>query len=342
MNTKKNIIWSLAALLLALVTIALVLKQAGPTTLSRALHFLKEIPPVYIAAALLSSCGFIWFEGLALKAILQGFHYFCSKRDTFLYAAADVYFSAITPSASGGQPASVFFMYMNMIPASVSTAALLLNLVMYTLALVSLCLAAFLAAPGIYLGFSLPARLIIAGGIIVMTLLGILFCLLLQGQRFLLKTGNKVISLLHRMKIIHDPEHYRHRLTSFLAHYSDCVKLIHGNNRMLIKAYIYNLLQRISQLLVIVIVYLGLDRGGRYPFKVFITQTFVAGGSNFIPIPGAMGAADFLMIDGYSSLFSEGFTYALSIIGRGISFYCCILISFIVVAAGFLRSRRKR
>lgn len=341
MNTKKNITMSLAALALALVTIMLVFKQAGPHTLSSALQFLKEIPPLYIGAALVSSCGFIWFEGMGIKTILDGFNYPCRKRDAFVYAAADVYFSAITPSASGGQPASVFFMYLDMIPASVSTAVLLLNLVMYTLALVTMSLAALLAAPGIYLGFSMPARLIIAGGITVMTLLGILFILLLEGQRFLLRTGTRMINLLYRLKIIHDPEKYQHKLTAFLAHYGDCVKLIHGNKRMLVKVYIYNVLQRISQLMVMVIVYLGLDRGGRYPFKVFITQLFVAGGSNFIPIPGAMGAADFLMIDGYSSLFSEGFTYALSLIGRGISFYCCILISFIVVVAGFLRKRRQ-
>ena len=56
---------------------------------------------------------YVWlylFEGEALREIVFHMGYPTKHKDAFVYSAADIYFSAITPSASGGQPASAFFM----------------------------------------------------------------------------------------------------------------------------------------------------------------------------------------------------------------------------------------
>ena len=65
----------------------------------------------------------------------------------FVYSAADVYFSAITPSASGGQPASAYFMLKDGIAGTAVMAALLLNLIMYTLAILTIGLVDILIFP---------------------------------------------------------------------------------------------------------------------------------------------------------------------------------------------------
>ncbi len=49
-----------------------------------------------------------FFEGEALREIVFHMGYPTKHKDAFVYSAADIYFSAITPSASGGQPASAF------------------------------------------------------------------------------------------------------------------------------------------------------------------------------------------------------------------------------------------
>ena len=80
-------------------------------------------------------------------------------KDAFVYSAADIYFSAITPSASGGQPASAFFMIKDGIPATTVMAALLVNLIMYTLAVISIGVFAILAFPKIFLNFSVVCKI---------------------------------------------------------------------------------------------------------------------------------------------------------------------------------------
>ena len=91
--------------------------------------------------------GFIYFEGEALRVLVRHMGYPAKRSHGFVYSAADVYFSAITPSASGGQPASAYFMLKDGIAGTAVMAALLLNLIMYTLAILTIGLVDILIFP---------------------------------------------------------------------------------------------------------------------------------------------------------------------------------------------------
>ena len=65
-------------------------------------------------------------------------------------------------------------------------------------------------------------------------------------------------------------------------------------------------------------------------------------GSNFIPVPGAVGISEFLMYFGYTMLLSEEASYSLAILGRGISFYTCSIISIITVIIGYILIRLRK
>ena len=74
---------------------------------------------------------------------------------------------------------------------------------------------------------------------------------------------------------------------------------------------------------------------------IFIIQTYVVMGSNFIPIPGAVGISEFLMYFGYTMLLNDEAAYTLAILGRGISYYTCVIISIITVIIGYIMIRVK-
>ena len=95
--------------------------------------------------------GFIYFEGEALRVLVRHMGYPAKRSHGFVYSAADVYFSAITPSASGGQPASAYFMLKDGIAGTAVMAALLLNLIMYTLAILTIGLVDILIFPEVFL-----------------------------------------------------------------------------------------------------------------------------------------------------------------------------------------------
>ena len=69
-------------------------------------------------------------------------------------------------------------------------------------------------------------------------------------------------------------------------------------------------------------------------------------GSNYIPIPGAMGVADGLMLDVFAELFGDGVLATnLELLTRSISFYLCVIlcgISFLVrCAQQSVRAKRR-
>ena len=84
--------------------------------------------------------------------------------------------------------------------------------------------------------------------------------------------------------------------------------------------------------------------GGNFSgaIDVWVTHAFSVIGSNCIPVPGAMGVIDYLLLDGMKDLMSEQAAITLELASRGISFYVCVLVCVIIVGIGhFSLSRRK-
>ena len=72
----------------------------------------------------------------------------------------------------------------------------------------------------------------------------------------------------------------------------------------------------------------GRRRNIKRAFDVFSAQGYVVLGSNSVPIPGAVGAADYLFIDGFGGILKD--PVSIELLSRGISFYCCIIICGII------------
>ena len=101
-------------------------------------------------------------------------------------------------------------------------------------------------------------------------------------------------------------------------------------------------MQRAAQILVTVFCFFALHGSIKDGLLVFAIQTYVVMGSNFIPVPGAVGISEFLMYFGYTMLLNEEAAYSLAILSRGISFYTCGIISIITVIIGYILIRLKK
>jgi hypothetical protein len=55
-----------------------------------------------------------------------------------------------------------------------------------------------------------------------------------------------------------------------------------------------------------------------------------------------MGVTDYLMLDGYMNLMNRETAFSLQMISRGLSFYCCVLLSGLVTLIGYLRIRNRK
>ena len=127
-NWKKQLAWSLVFVVIAAASVWAVASQSRGFSLAAFGEFIRGASLPWLAAAILCMLIYIYAEGVALNCICASFSCRMRRRDGFVYASADIYFSAITPSATGGQPASAYFMIQDGIPGPTATVALLVAL----------------------------------------------------------------------------------------------------------------------------------------------------------------------------------------------------------------------
>ena len=201
MNIKKKGLWTLIALGLAVLTIYTVMKGGG-MTMEDFLNAWQRADKRWLGAAFVCMLGYIGFEGMAVRSILRISGYPRRHRQGILYGAADVYFSAITPSATGGQPASAYFIIRDGTPAAVTTAVLLLNLIIYNAAILTLGIVTVALRPHMFLHFVPICKILIGlGALDILLLTGVCLLLLWKQKKVALCMKTLILNQLKILKI---------------------------------------------------------------------------------------------------------------------------------------------
>ena len=341
MYDKKKLFWALLFPILAALSVWAVLRSSDGITIPEIVQSLKDASPLWTLAAFLCVAGYILFEGAALGVLLRSSGIRSRFRDDTFYSASDIYFSAITPSSSGGQPAAAYFMIRNGIPAGVATVTLIINVVMYTFATVVVGIVAIFINRELFMGFSTVSKVLIVLGFIMYTGFAVFFYLCLRKGRKIFDALEKLVEFMHRKKLIKNLESKINKIDKARRDYEECVSIMSGKAAGLIKAFIFNILQRVSQLMVPAFLWTALGAtAGSIP-NIFASQCLITIGYNCVPIPGAMGVADYITIDGFTNLIGYDDAIRLELLSRGISFYLCVIICGLITIIGALALKHR-
>ena len=322
---KTKLLWTVVFVAIAGLTIWTIVSQDG-FSFSTFLSFLKSMNLRWLVAAFASMLGYIFFEGKALLTIVRSFGYKKSIGHGLIYASGDIYFSAITPSATGGQPASAYFMMKDKIPGAAVTVALIANLVMYTFAILIISIVGILMDPKIFFGFDAISKTLILIGAVGLSCLGIAFILILYKSHILHNLGNGLINILAKIKLIRKPERKKEKLANAILSYKHNVSQLRGKPAVLIKVLLYNILQRACGIAVTLFVFLAAGGAASSAVDIWVSQCMVVVGANIIPIPGGMGVSDYLLIDALSAIGMDSSALYLNMLSRAISFYSCVIL----------------
>ena len=337
---SKKLIWSIISFLLAILTIRVVLRQSRDISISDLVSAIGSSNKLFFILGVIAAALYVWFEGVAICSILKKSGYIRSPVKGLLYSTSDIYFSAITPSATGGQPASAFFMIRDGIPTGITTATLVLNLMMYTISIIVLGVIAIIISPMAFMEFSRLSKILITVGFATLSILALIFFVLLKNEEYIFKPLLKIFSFLCKKKVIKEKERKLSKIEKIKNDYKMCSDMISDNKNVLIRAFLWNFFQRASQLFVPMLIFASLGGDKLKMAEVFSKQCLVTIGYNYIPIPGGMGISDYLMIDGFSRLMGEQMAYAVEMISRGITFYICVSISGIITLIGYFAGRK--
>lgn len=340
-NLKGKIIWTVIFIVIAVATVWAVTRHSKNFSLSDFFDYIGSASPLWMTAAVCSMLLFIVFEAAAIASTCRSFGFKTGFFNGLSYSASDIYFSAITPSASGGQPACGYFMVKDGIPFSVMTVALVSNLAMYTLSIIFIGLVCLILKPMLIYCFNTVSIVLIFVGLGAQVALFSAFMLLLTKDSWLKKMMDGAIRLLAKLRLLRNPDKHLLKVEKVITEYRACSKHMRGHMRMFVKVFIFNVLQRVSQIATTVFAFLATGGKLAEAFDIFSLQSYVVLGTNCMPVPGAIGITDYFMLDAFNAIMDEGLAVKLELLSRSLSFYICILICGVTALVKYIMIRRK-
>lgn len=288
--------------------------------------FIARANPWWTVAAFGCMAAFVLTEAVSLHIIARTVGERPKFFSSVVYSAADLYYAAITPSAAGGQPAAVFYMSRDGMNPARATFSMVVNLAAYAAAMLLLGIFAFIARPAAFLTFDGLTQTLVILGVVVQVLLFGLFVACMFWHRAVLQCGNALIRLGRKMHIVKNEEKWRDKLAQAVVKYADCLTVLRAHKGLFAPVLLLNIAQRVSVTLTTCFVCLAGGAELNF-FEIFVLQAYVMLGYNSVPLPGGVGAFEYVYLHVYGLVFDDAFILAAMMITRAISYYICLAVS---------------
>lgn len=329
MNKKRDL-WSILIMLaIVAVTLWLVLGDGRATQVWAAMGHTRW--PWLVLGGALMLC-YAAFEARQYQIMLREMEHPVPYRHCLQFAAVGFYFSSITPSATGGQPAEVYYMARRGISAAHGALTMLLFTIVYQLVMVCYGLGVWIAAPqipaslgtglGFLLGFGATTLILLTAGMIAL--------LVWPGPverlcRWLLGLGAKI-------KLVKDRDKAEAGLAAQMEEYARGADVLKNAPLLLVRLIALSVLQLGSRFLIPWAVYRAMGLSGYGVVELVGIQALVTLAVNCIPIPGAVGASEAAFLAACVTVYGPGHVTAAMLLSRGLSFYLPLVVSGAVTA----------
>lgn len=328
MSGKKHVL-SLAFLIVLIVgTFAFLLKDIGLKGLIMAL---RQADGRFLLVGLGMILIFFACEGEAVRAVTGSLGHPVTRRRGFMYACIDFYFSAITPSATGGQPVCLYYMSKDQIPVSVSGLAMLLQTVVYKMVLLLLGTWTLISKRQWFDVGHWSIKLLFAAGFLVNVIVIVICLLAMFSRRAIRIMALWVIRLAGKIKLIKKPDEVTQKVLRTLEEYAQGAVYIRSHVLLVIRVFMVTLVQRVAMFSIAYWVYHSMGLMKYDFFDMIALQTLIAMAIDSLPLPGGMGATEGVFSMLYRTVY-EGMTLVPALIlTRGINYYCGLIISSLCV-----------
>lgn len=336
-NIKKYVFSAILFVLLILGTYYFILKDYS---IQEFLTSLKNCNPFILMWAFVLLISYAFFHCLYLKRMFYHLGYKISWYQALGYIMTEVYFSAITPSSMGGQPIEMIEMSKDKIPYRVNSVVILLNTLIYKVALVFLAIIGFLFFSQKLFTFNTLFNWLVLLGFVTTLLVMLLFFLLIYSEKLMYRIIQFVLKILKKFKVKNVAEREA-KLKESLKEYQECAKFTKKHPKILLEAFIILLLQRISILSISYVIYLSFGLNELSIFEVITFQVCITLGSDFVPFPGGVVVSEGLLLQANQIIYGAVLATSGMMLLRGISFYLLVTFSFIFYLFFHFVKRRK-
>lgn len=292
---------------------------------------LAETSVSFLLAGIFLAEVFHLAEGINIRILLTSFGYQVPFWQGMKYAYIGFFFSSVTPSSTGGQPAQLYAMKKDGIEIAHGTLALIAELTSFEIAVFFMEIGAVAA---MILGRVRPA-----GEIMVLALLGfltnILFIAGLLSVIFSYRLKERILNFLQMLleKLpVRNKEKWVDKLDRAFQDFQACADLIHKEPKVMGKILAVSVCQVVCWFSIPYMVCLAMGENTAGYQQVFLLQTVLFMAAALLPFPGAAGISEYAFVKLFSGVFTRHPLSVVTLVNRGISFYCLLLISLVMTA----------
>lgn len=312
--------------------------------LNQVVHYLGTADLRYVIPSVGMVIAFILGESVVIWYLLRKLGTKVSFGHCSLYSFVGFFYSAVTPSASGGQPMQVVYMRRDGVSTAVSTVVLAIVTITYKLVLVVLGIAVLVFRPESIVQYLDGVEPLMYIGLVLNVAFIALLLMMVFSPGAVRALLHGTFHLVHKLRPFHNPEKITRRLENVIDQYSGTSAFFKENLHIIVHVFLITLIQRFCLFSVIWFTYEAFGLDGEPVFVMIMLYAMISVAVDMLPLPGGMGISETLFISIYEPIFGEALVLPGMLVCRGISYYTQLLISAVMTAAAhfIFFSRRKK
>lgn len=326
-SKKKNLLHIAILILLVIMTFYLLFRDKD---LSSILYTIQRSNPFYIVVGFLLVILFVCSESVIIHYMMRSL----KKRSHFVscikYSFIGFFFSCITPSATGGQPAQLYYMKKDGWDLSVSTLILMIVTVGYKFVLVFFGAVILLFHHNLIVDYLGKAMVFFYLGLFlnVVCVTGMLILIFEPNlARKIAVWGMQILQKFHLLKPKEDREK---RLLHSMEQYHAAANFFRTHKIIICNVFLISVFQRVCLFMVTYFVYRAFGLNGFAPYDIVLLQATISIGVDMLPLPGGIGASESLFAIIFKPIFGASLVLSGMLLSRGISYYGLLLISAVI------------
>lgn len=305
-----------------------------------AMHYFKNMNYLWILVAVLCMILNILFQSLSQYRYLKEVDPNYKFSSCFKLMCMAMFFNAITPFSSGGQPFEMYLLNKEGIKVSDSLNALMQNFITYQFGLIFTSTIAIILN-GIFKVLPdtlLLKKIVLIGYFVNILVMGIII-FISRAKKLNTKLFSKIFKFIFHFKFIKNKEQKEEKFNKYLEDFYNSTAIMKNNKKNTILSFLFNLISLCFLYAIPIFVFYSFGHFKLDYLESFISSSFTYLIGSFIPIPGATGGLEYGFLDFFKVFIkSSAMLSAGMLLWRLITYYFGMVLGGIVL----MTYRRKR
>ena len=286
---------------------------------------LRQADALWMLAAVGCMVLYWILDAFALHLAIKPVHPSQRFRVSFHFAMIGQYFNNVTPFASGGQPAQGYFLVKRGVPLGETVTALMTKFIVYQVTMTLYSLVMLILRFSFFMNEVKGLMIAVIVGFIghAVTTAALISVAVFKSGTF--RAANLLIDVLVKLKIVKNPEAKREFVGRELETFHSQFGFMSRHKGYLLKIALITVAQLTVNFLIGNAIYHSFRLSGAGMLTMLASQSFVTMIATFVPIPGAVGAAEGSFAVFFSLFFPNNLISMAVVIWRLITFYLPIV-----------------